>query len=136
MTLVNRTSVTVSWIPLNSQDIRSYRVFFSPAVLNAGTPSKRQQEGAGGTLDFHGNASSGVIGSLREGTRYQFQVVAMVVISGLEREGPMKSEITKSSVITVGNPQGNISCVRLHIICMSISPSLPPSLPSSLRAGL
>ena len=67
---LNSSAVNVSWSRFDSEDVFSYRVYYS-------SPE--------GQTDFSGNSSWGVVGRLQGQTR--FQVVAVVVFQGMESLG-------------------------------------------------
>ena len=89
---LSAVAVNVSW-RRDSEDISSFRVYFS---ASGGGRSRRQSPASPAV--FPGNASWGVIDGLRSGVEYQFQVAAVIVFPGLEREG------LRSQAVSVGKP--------------------------------
>ena len=89
---LSAVAVNVSW-SRDSEDISSFRVYF---FASDGGRSRRQGPTSPGV--FPGNASWGVIDGLRSGVEYQFQVSAIIVFPGLEREG------LRSLAVSVGEP--------------------------------
>ena len=83
------------------EDVENYRVYYS---LTSG-PARRRRQMSERSATFPGNASSGVISNLDNGGQYRFHVVAVVTVSGLEREG-QRSEV---SVATVEGVRGEFS---------------------------
>lgn len=98
---VSATSVSVSWLKLNSQDISGYRVFYSRTDKD----NRKRQEGQG-TLRVSAETNLVVVTGLVEGEEYQFQVVGLVIVNGLEREGVDRSE---GSMAIVGGVRGESS---------------------------
>ena len=90
---LNATSARVSWRSLDSQDVSGYRVYYS---LVSGPESRRKRQGFGeeSVRVSSEEDPSVVVGGLEEGRQYQFEVVALVVVSGVEREGEQRSEET------------------------------------------
>ena len=50
---------------------------------------------------FPGDSSSGVVGGLERDKKYEFEVTAVVLVNGLEREGPRSD--TVAGVVGGGN---------------------------------
>lgn len=96
------TSVNVSWIKLNSNDVTSYLVYYS--LVDGG--GKRQSGEERGV--YSGDAGWGEVEGLQGGNEYRFQVTASVLINGLEREGGQRSVVSPDSIATL-KPAGNKS---------------------------
>ena len=88
---VNATSMEVSWRKLSVDDVLSYKVNYALVNMNS-SREREKEESQGGSVSFPGDACSGVVGGLREGSEYEFQVVAVVNVSGVEQEGNNTSE--------------------------------------------
>ena len=99
-TPLDAVSVNVSWMKLDSHDITSYRVYF---YLDAN--SKEYSS-------FPGISSSGVIDGLEQEGQYQFQVVGVVIVNGLEYEGQTRSG---TSVTYVGGLNGEQNAYILSL---------------------
>ena len=84
---LNATAVQVSWTRLQSQDISYYRVHYTAVVFN-----RRKQLGRSAL--FSGDSSSGVVGGLETGVTYMFEVAAVVMVGGEEREGSVSEGVT------------------------------------------
>ena len=89
------SEVEVTWRPLDSQDIAGYRVYYRIADS---VDVRRQAGGEELRMDFPAESASGVVGGLEEGEEYTFEVVAVVTVSGLDREG----DRSPPSVVEVG----------------------------------
>lgn len=119
MTTLSDTNVLVSWKRLASQDISGYRIYYFRTDIN---PVKRQALGPGEeSVRVSGDANSAVVGGLQAGVEYRFQVVALVLISGLEREGVNRSEGVMALVAGVRG------VIIANFLLVSLSPLLPPS---------
>lgn len=89
------SEVEVMWRQLDSQDIAGYRVYYRIADS---ADARRQLRGEELRMDFPPESESGIVGGLKEGEEYTFEVVAVVIVSGLDREG----DRSPSSVVEVG----------------------------------
>ena len=106
--MLSSSSVNVSWIPLQSNDIVNYLVdYFQMESINTlVTGRRKKRQGAVGSVtgraEFPGSSSWGVIDDLRPGTQYEFQVTAAVLLNGGVRgEGKMKSLLTVESAVAL-----------------------------------
>lgn len=107
------TSVQVTWVPLTSQDIVGYRVYFTLIDGDVGSLQRRQEEGREGVVAVPADADSAQVEGLESGAQYQFQVVGVVIVNGLERDG----ERANGSTLLVGEVRGESSGVDwLHIV--------------------
>lgn len=98
MTILNSTAVNVTWIPLNSRDVSNYVVYYSES---SGSLKRRQ---ASGRVEFSSSANWGVVSRLNTGTQYQFEVVAVVEVTGIPMEG---SRSQSASAIPGGSGGGS-----------------------------
>lgn len=104
---VGPREVQVTWRKLDSRDVTSYRVYYR-LLTDPTTDAKRQAAGGGEVrLSFPAESNSGIVGSLEEGEEYMFEMVAVVTVSGVEREGEVRSQ---ASVVKVQEVRGVVSC--------------------------
>ena len=94
VTALNKTAVNVSWNKLIILDVSilNYVVVYSPAL---GRRKKQIGEAV-----FPPSAMSGIIGGLRPGTTYQFQVYATVEVVGIKLHGE-PSPVTNNSTVNL-----------------------------------
>lgn len=102
VTSLSDTSVLVSWRGLDSRDVSAYRVYYS-LIRTDGASEKRQASEERSMRVASEEGSSAVVEGLDVGGEYQFQVVALVVVSDIEREGEERST---GSMIMVGGIRG------------------------------
>ncbi len=96
---VGSSEVQITWRQLDSRDVSGYRVYYR--LLREDT---RRQDGSreGETrVSFPANYNTGRVGDLEEGQEYSFEMVAVVTVSGVEREGEVRSEATVVKVEAV-----------------------------------
>lgn len=88
--LLDDTSVQLTWRHLDSQDISGYRVYYTRVA----TPPKQARQAEGSSHDVPAEANSTRVGGLELGAEYSFQVVALVMVNGFQQEGPKSSVVT------------------------------------------
>jgi len=106
---LSSSSVNVSWIPLQSNDIANYLVdYFQMESTNSLVMGRRRRRqdavegGVAGRAEFPGSSSWGVVDGLRQGSQYEFQVTAAVLLNGGVRgEGKMRSLRTVESSVAL-----------------------------------
>ena len=94
--VLSPTSVNVSWVRLDSDDIAGYLVYYS--LMGGG--GRRRQDGQE-RVEFPGDVGSGEVDRLQPGTEYSFQVTATVLVSGMTVEGQQRSDINMDSIATL-----------------------------------
>ena len=124
------TSVQVTWVPLASRDVAEYKVYFTRIGGDISSLERRQEgEEREGVVTAPANATSTRVEGLENGAEYQFQVVGVVIVNGLERDG----ERSNGSTAVVGGVTGESLGVELvpSFWTLSLSALSPSSLFSS-----
>ena len=101
--ILNEVAVNVTWIQLSSSDVSNYIVYFS----QFGRTLRKRQVMSSGKVMFPPDTSWGIVRDLKGGVEYQFQVVAVVEVSGVEREGE-RSRVSDDSTATLEKNGGGI----------------------------
>ena len=102
--VLDATSVNVSWIKLDSNDISSYLVHYSVMSVE-----RRRQSGEERAM-FPGDVDWGVVEGLQDGREYRFQVTATILVDGIEMEGQQRSVVSMDSIAML-EPTGKVNDV-------------------------
>ena len=110
VTILNGTAVNVTWIQLDSNDVSKYIVYFS----ELGRTLRKRQVMSSGKVTFPPDTSWGIVRDLKSGVEYQFQVAAVVEVSGVEREGE-SSRVSDDSTVTLGRSEEGMFYSRCNL---------------------